>query len=109
MELLLFFMVCIMFFLTTRYNHYDCLENPFLDLLIVTIHIITIGYIFYTLVSINSPFIALFCAYVLFKNIDWFIQCIKGEDTEEDAQEDNKKDKKENKNECEEEIENNKK
>lgn len=76
MKFTLFFIVFIMYILTKRYNEYDFFKNSFLDLSIQLLHIVTLGYIFYYLVNINLPIIAFFCAYVLFKNIDCFIDNI---------------------------------
>lgn len=97
MKLVLFFIVLIMHFITKRYNEKDCLEDyPFIDLLIVLLHTSTLGYLFYTIVSLNSPLIALFCAYVLFENIDWLVICIKGDEPKGNLEEDNTTEDKEN-------------
>lgn len=73
MKITLFFIVAIMFILTKRYNEYDFFENHWLDLLVQAFHIFTIIIVFFFIIYHTAPFIALFCAYVLHKNIDWFM------------------------------------
>ena len=72
MKTTLFFMVIIMYFLTKRYNEYDFYESFWLDFMVQLLHIFTLGYIFIVIVSINEPWLALLCAYVLHKNLNWF-------------------------------------
>ena len=92
MKFVLFFIVFIMYLLTKRYNDYDFFKKHFLDLIVQFFHIITLGYIFYVLVSLNAPFIALFCAYVLYENLECFKSNLKDEyeyENDEDTEEQN--------------------
>lgn len=99
MKITLFLMVCIMYFLTKRYNEYDFYENRWLDLLVQVLHIFTLIYMFIVIVSIQEPYLALFCAYVLHKNLNWFTGDLVYEDDDDndnDDENENNKDTNEN-------------
>ena len=95
MKITLFFMICIMYFLTKRYNEYDFYEVRWLDLLVQLLHIFTLIYMFIIIVSIQEPYLALFCGYVLHKNLNWFTGDLIYED-DENKENDTKKENIEN-------------
>ena len=84
MKFTLFFIVCIMYLLTKRYNEYDFSETLWIDFIIQSVHIIALIFIFIIIVYNKEPFIALFCAYVLHKNLCWFTGDFEYENDEKD-------------------------
>lgn len=98
MKLMLFLLVSIMFILTKRYNEYDFFENRWLDLLLQVFYIFTIIIIFFFITSNNAPLISLYCAYVLHKNINWFMTAF-NDDYEYSDKENNNEDNEDENNE----------